>query len=143
MMKKSKINKNKVICHRCGKTGHYANECGQNTATSNVTSEPQIQGHGSSDVMTQTNSPNRFQFCQIGIEPQGINLNTSTMRDPIPKNWILLDNKSTIDVFCNPDPLDNIRESKIHMDIHCTAGNTTTKMIGDLKGYGTVWYHST
>jgi hypothetical protein len=27
------------------------------------------------------------------------------------------------------------------MDIHCTAGVTTTRMIGKLKGYSTVWYH--
>ena len=27
------------------------------------------------------------------------------------------------------------------MDIHCNAGVTTTNMVGDLHGYGTVWYH--
>jgi hypothetical protein len=27
------------------------------------------------------------------------------------------------------------------MQIHCNAGVTTTNQIGDLQGYGTVWYH--
>jgi hypothetical protein len=28
-----------------------------------------------------------------------------------------------------------------HMDIHCNAGVTSTNLIGDLPGYGKVWYH--
>eukprot|EP00978_Attheya_sp_CCMP212_P031138 scaffold116611_cov32-Attheya_sp.AAC.1 len=27
------------------------------------------------------------------------------------------------------------------MDIHCNAGVTITNLVGDLAGYGTVWYH--
>jgi hypothetical protein len=27
------------------------------------------------------------------------------------------------------------------MDIHCNAGVTSTNLIGDYPGYGTVWYH--
>ena len=27
------------------------------------------------------------------------------------------------------------------MKIHCNAGTSTTNMVGDLAGYGTVWYH--
>ena len=27
------------------------------------------------------------------------------------------------------------------MAIHCTAGVTTTRLVGDLPGYGKVWYH--
>ena len=27
------------------------------------------------------------------------------------------------------------------MTIHCTGGVMTTNLIGDLPGYGTVWYH--
>ena len=25
--------------------------------------------------------------------------------------------------------------------MHCNAGTSTTNMVGDLAGYGTVWYH--
>ena len=27
------------------------------------------------------------------------------------------------------------------MDIHCNAGITSTNMVGDLKGFGEVWYN--
>jgi hypothetical protein len=59
----------------------------------------------------------------------------------IPKTWILLDSQSTIDVFQNKSLLKNIRDRGGTMDINCTAGVTTPRMVGDLPGYGEVWYH--
>jgi hypothetical protein len=60
----------------------------------------------------------------------------------IPRSWILLDNQSTVDVFHNESLLKRIRVSENgHMDIHCNAGVTSTNLVGDLPGYGTVWYH--
>ena len=32
-------------------------------------------------------------------------------------------------------------EIQKNMFIHCTAGVAKTNLIGDLSGYGTVWYH--
>ena len=59
----------------------------------------------------------------------------------LPPDWILLDNQSTVDVFTSQHLLKNIRRSKKDMFIHCTAGVAKTNLIGDLPGYGTVWYH--
>ena len=71
----------------------------------------------------------------------GITLNNDK-QSRIPKSWILLDNQSTVDVFHNHELLTNIRVSANgHMDIHCNAGITTTNLVGDLNGYGTVWFH--
>jgi hypothetical protein len=67
-------------------------------------------------------------------------LNTSNNRR-IPGSWNLLDNQSTIDVFHNASLLYNIRPPPNEMVIHTTAGNATATMVGDLAGYGTVWYH--
>ena len=58
----------------------------------------------------------------------------------VPKAWILLDNQSTVDVFYNKNLLRNIRKAKKPMEIHCNAGVTSTDLIGDLPGYGEVWY---
>ena len=61
----------------------------------------------------------------------------------LPKDWILLDNQSKVDVFCNKKLLTNIREHSKTLDIHCNAGVTSTNLIGKLRGYGTVWYNPT
>ena len=56
-------------------------------------------------------------------------------------HWILLDSQSTMDIFYNRKLLRNICESGSWMDIHCNAGIMSTTLVGDLPGYGTVWFH--
>ena len=56
------------------------------------------------------------------------------------KTWVLLDSQSTVDIFCNPHLLRNIRRTPEGMRIHCNAGSRLTNLVGDLPGYGTVWY---
>jgi hypothetical protein len=59
----------------------------------------------------------------------------------VSKNWILLDNQSTADVFCTPKLLQNIRKINKVMHIKCNAGVTRTSWVGKLPGYGQVWYY--
>jgi hypothetical protein len=59
----------------------------------------------------------------------------------ISRNWILLNNQSTVDVFCNGCLLQNIQEVNKTMNIKCNAGVTRTSWVGDLSGYGQVWYN--
>jgi len=61
--------------------------------------------------------------------------------EKLPKTWILLDNQSTVDVFCNEEMLTDISIGTGTMDMHCNAGVTSTILIGELPGYGTVWLH--
>ena len=55
--------------------------------------------------------------------------------------WILLDNQSTVNVFYDKRMLRNIRKVSCWMDIHCNAGKARTDLIGDLPGFGAIWYH--
>ena len=48
--------------------------------------------------------------------------------------------QSTVDIFCNPRLLKNIRRASEGMQIHCNARSCLTTLIGDLPGYGTMWY---
>jgi hypothetical protein len=64
----------------------------------------------------------------------------NTSSGPISPSWILLDNQSSVDVFCESSLLGNIRRSGDQMKIQCNAGTISTTSVGDFKDYGTVWY---
>ena len=58
----------------------------------------------------------------------------------IPKTWVLLDNQSTLHLFCNQELLKDICEADGSMTVTSNGGTRTTKMKGTLPGFGDVWY---
>ena len=56
--------------------------------------------------------------------------------------WILLDSASTVNIFANKSLLRNIRHcgSIEGLQIHTNGGIQITHLIGDLPGFGPVWY---
>ena len=93
--------------------------------------------HEDKDEEEDGNNTN-FEF--FGCHQEAINCKLGE-DGKVPSSWILLDNQSTIDVFYNKAILTNIRKVPTKMNIHCNAGISTTNMVGDLAGYGIVWYH--
>jgi hypothetical protein len=61
----------------------------------------------------------------------------------INQNWVLLDRESTVNIFSNKKFLKNIcrcdTEQGLH--VHSNSGFQDTHMIGDLPGFGPVWYN--
>ena len=59
----------------------------------------------------------------------------------LPREWIILDNQSTVRIFSTDKLLRNIRTVDKQVSVQCNAGTTITNMVGDLQGFGEVWYH--
>ena len=59
----------------------------------------------------------------------------------VDKLWVLLDNQSTVNIFFNGRLLRNIRTVKRKLTIYSTGGKSMTRQVGDLPGFGEVWYH--
>ena len=154
-------------CYNCGKRGHLSKDCrsprrnqGADKEKEDVDAATNTDAKNDSDAsprltgttslmaaMTRGEYDGRGQGWQfvmhVMLRMDNRNTGVTLAQDSpiIPSTWILLDNQSTVCAFTNGDLLKNIREVDSWMDIHCNAGVTSTNMVGDLKGFGEVWYN--
>jgi hypothetical protein len=152
--KKAK-SKDNITCHRCKKKGHFANECdGERVTDGNekkTASAPGKKQSGTTlltsgmydiDFLDNHGEVSNYAFVNVGGVASERGVVMQIEHDgKLPRDWILLDNQSTVDVFFNKKLLSNIREHSNSMDIHCNAGIASTQLIGELGGYGSVWYN--
>lgn len=126
-------------CRKCGKKGHYSYECPSKKEDNNQ-GHNNLNNSGAEGNVQQGSTHLNFTTDESYIGDGGFCFNQHPQEEGI-KDWILLDNQSTVDIFCNARLLKNIREVSGTMNINTNGGVLKTSQMGELKGYGMVWYH--
>jgi hypothetical protein len=135
-----------ITCHKCCKKGHYTTTCPERRSMGRD-NENQAQT-GTTLLMSavpmviSTTRKNISSFCRMALPvvQKGSRVKsgrTDAFQSP-GSYWTI---SLQLTFFCNAKLLKNIRSDNGSMMIHCNAGMATTNQIGDLPGYGTVWYH--
>jgi hypothetical protein len=150
-----------VVCHRCGQKDHKSPDCQSSNEKCETYKATQTGNSGMSSLITST-----VNWGSLDDKDEGVNfvlltkgakkavehqsdgtckahktMTISQSNTGLPLSWILLDNQSTCDIFSNPLLLENVRTVPGYMQLSTQAGSTTTNLVGELPGYGTVWFH--
>ena len=129
-------------CYKCHKKGHIASNCPDNKGTTNTN----VQSNADSTTESEKNHEGTQNFNLGVISDRGNysfieHATVSNIDSKIMRDWNLLDNQSTTDIFCNSRLLENIHDTNEKMTLHSNGGTLITTQKGILDGYGEVWYH--
>ena len=131
-------------CYCCGKAGHKSPTCRLKDKTPKEewainkakAKEPKEQSHVTTEQQTSTKSDNNSENSAQGW--CGAHIQLYQANDM--KKWILLDNGSTVDFFCNPKMVNNITQTKETLELATNGGDLRTNKRANVPGYGEVWY---
>jgi hypothetical protein len=131
-----------ILCYNCQRFGHYSNECPLPDAR-------QGTQESVSTLLEQENDGPDLCFCnhksrstsvlpRPSVEPDS----TSVLprEHVVNPNWILIDSASTVDLFGSACYLRNIREADEPCNLYSNGGENMIHLIGDLPGFGPVWF---
>ena len=140
-------------CYGCGKAGHKSPSCREKSKTKeqwaiNKAQQSHAQtATGSSDsstvasvlIPTKQSTALSSGTSSTGWAGAHVDLQFHQYADEM-CDWILLDNQSSVTVFCNKDMVNNIHESKESMHLATNGGTLITTKEADLPHWGKVWF---
>jgi hypothetical protein len=102
-----------IRCYSCNKMGHYVNECPTRT--------PRPPAKACASMLVMVDEGGDSESGSDGYA--SINEFSFHQGDKyVNQKWILFDNQSTADTFCNLNLLSNIHESESSTKINCNVG---------------------
>ena len=143
-------------CYCCGKAGHKSPSCRDKNKPKEEWAINKAQSHaqttGSSDASivgsvsgptSQVSTPARSESSASQSGWAGAHIQLQFHQQAfLMRDWILLDNQSSVTVFCNKDMVSNIRESDNgEMQLKTNGGTLVTTQKADLPQWGEVWYN--
>jgi hypothetical protein len=149
-------------CYRCGKKGHPASACSvkplsdnddksicSSKLASNVMAAIQKSTKTMGKAMTQLGETANFDdelfeeqlHAQLGVvsvedarsEPQSVY--AFATRTLMLRNHLLLDNQSSVHIMCNPDFVNDIRESSQPMILKSNGGSLPINEVANFEGF--------
>jgi len=150
----------KLICYCCGKKGHRVPDCKDrnciahddwfiNKAQQHY--QEKIIENKSTDNNNDQNKTNQdnwsgFQYISTTARPSFYSKTESNNKNEVStsyedlKDYIILDNGSTLSLFSNPELVSNIKKSDRQMLMATNAGTSINDTVAHVPGFGQVWF---
>ena len=138
-------------CYCCGKPGHKSPQCRLNNRPKaewaiNKSQQSHAQASkaaGKAPDSTKAHDNNQNERSSTHQVSEGwAGVHYQLYQQDTMKDWILLDNESTVTIFCNPDLVSDIQEVKGEsLDLVTNAGVLRTTQKASIPGWGKAWYN--
>ena len=138
------LNNDTKMCYCCGKKGHMSLKCpekdkipNEDWAICKAEQHMQAEQKKDDDEAEQLDKSSKktgwrgMQVCLMGKKKDI----SSKIKDDIIHN-----NRSTLSIFANPEPVEGIRKSKSTLEMATNAGTRLTNQEANVPGFGTIWY---
>ena len=134
-------------CFCCGKTGHKSPQCRFKDKPKSEwhfnKSQQSLAQAGKTESKEPESKPASENKQSTPSKSEGwAGVNHQLYQQENMKEWILLDNESTVTIFCNPDMVKDIKETQEEsLNLVTNAGVLQTNHKATIPGWGEAWFN--